>query len=581
MNRIGDARCLPVRRPIAAALALVLALPPAAPADEPAPPARIDPAGVPGSLVIVGGGGTPKSVRERFFKLAGGEAGRLVIIPTASEYADRTTVDEYRSDWSEYPFASIHVRHTRDRAIAATDEFLKPIREATAIWFGGGDQSDIARAYLGTPVEDEIRALLARGGVVGGTSAGAAIQSRLMITGGNPVATTGVGLDLLPGAVVDQHFLRRNRKPRLAGVLAAHPDKVGVGVDERAAMVVSGRSVEVVGDSVVTILFAGAPERGIEPREIVLKPGDRADWVSYLREARDRLGEPFPPPAEALVPPRVDGPGALVIVGGGGLPRGLFERFVALAGGPDAPIVILPTAQEPPFPKTAPEERLFRRAGARRVATLSAVTPEELAAPENAALLAEARGVWFGGGRQWRFVDAYEGTPAVEAFRAVLARGGVIGGSSAGATIQGDYLVRGSPLRNTIMMADGYKRGFAFLPGVAIDQHFAQRDRFRDLAAVVDAHPQLLGVGIDETTAIIVQGSVAEVVGEHNVHLYLPKTAPSKTEDDESETPSRSRTGKPDLTLAPGDRYDLVAKQRLEPASPAEPAAPPTPDPHP
>ncbi len=95
----------------------------------------------------------------------------------------------------------------------------------------------------------------------------------------------------------------------------------------------------------------------------------------------------------------------------------------------------------------------------------------------------------------------------------MLRRGGVIGGSSAGATIQGDYLCRGSPLNNTDMICEGYERGLGFLPGVAIDQHFAQRKRFADMTALVKTYPQLLGIGIDESTAIVVQGSVAEVMG--------------------------------------------------------------------
>jgi cyanophycinase len=133
--------------------------------------------------------------------------------------------------------------------------------------------------------------------------------------------------------------------------------------------------------------------------------------------------------------------------------------------------------------------------------------------------LKSATGVWFGGGRQWNFVDAYEGTTAIELFHDVLRRGGVIGGSSAGATIQGEFLVRGHPLGNTVMMAEGYERGFAFLPGVAIDQHFAQRGRQPDLLPVIKRHPKLLGIGIDEGTAVVVTGSKAEVIGQHSAHF--------------------------------------------------------------
>jgi cyanophycinase len=134
--------------------------------------------------------------------------------------------------------------------------------------------------------------------------------------------------------------------------------------------------------------------------------------------------------------------------------------------------------------------------------------------------LTRAGGIWFGGGRQWRFVDAYEGTAALELFRDVLRRGGVIGGSSAGASIQAEYMVRGSPLGNLEMMAEGYERGFGFLPGTAVDQHFTQRNRHPDLKAVVTAHPQLLGIGLDEGCAILVRGEIAEVLGKNSAYFF-------------------------------------------------------------
>src|SRR6185503_9721117 len=112
------------------------------------------------------------------------------------------------------------------------------------------------------------------------------------------------------------------------------------------------------------------------------------------------------------------------------------------------------------------------------------------------------------------------GTKLPALFRDVLARGGVIGGSSAGATIQGDYLVRGAPAGPNIMMCEGYERALGFLPGVAIDQHFSARNRFKDMTAFMARYPQYLGIGIDESTALVVQGSTAEVLGRGKVHFY-------------------------------------------------------------
>ena len=122
-----------------------------------------------------------------------------------------------------------------------------------------------------------------------------------------------------------------------------------------------------------------------------------------------------------------------------------------------------------------------------------------------------------GSGGWWMLT---KGTRTYDAFHDVLRRGGVIGGSSAGATIQGAYLVRGNPLGNREMMAEGYERGFAFLPGVAIDQHFTQRKRQPDMQALKEVFPQLLGLGIDESTALIVQGQIGTVAGAGDVYFY-------------------------------------------------------------
>ena len=210
------------------------------------------------------------------------------------------------------------------------------------------------------------------------------------------------------------------------------------------------------------------------------------------------------------------------------MPKDVVDRFVELAGGSDARIVVLPTAVS--RSETTDEVPGFLKRA--EVSSITVLTQRygEVEAEAFQSALKSATGVWFGGGRQWNFVDAYEGTTAIELFHDVLRRDGVIGGSSAGATIQGEFLVRGHPLGNTVMMAEGYERGFAFLPGVAIDQHFAQRGRQPDLLPVIKRHSKLLGIGIDEGTAVVVTGSQAEVIGQHSAHFvsaqHLKSLAP-------------------------------------------------------
>ena len=537
-----------VRLARGAAAALLLALflmsLSAAAQNKPAAQVPLRPSGIDGALVICGGGKLPDAALDRFVELAGGAKAHLVVIPTASASADKEPPEKLLEHWQARKPASAAVLHTRSRQTADDPKFLEPLKQATGVWFGGGVQSRITEAYLGTGVEKELYALLRRGGVVGGTSAGAAVMSRLMIASGNPEAKTAPGFDLLPGAVIDQHFLKRDRSKRLLGVLEKNPGLVGFGIDEGTALVVRGRQLRVLGDSAVTVCLAGTKERPARTTE--LKPGTAADLTALRRAAGARAEAPFPP-KEAPVPevPR----GSLVIVGGGGMPDDVTKKFIELAGGPEALVVVLPTASDPVPPNAG--GGFLQKAGAKNVKVLPARELKDVEDPKNLEILKEAKGVWFGGGRQWRFVDAYEGTKAHELFRDVLRRGGVIGGSSAGATIQGDYLCRGSPLNNTEMMCEGYERGLGFLPGVAIDQHFAQRKRFADMTALMKAYPQLLGLGIDEATALVVQGHVGQVMGRGQVHFYDRR----KPAED----------GKPDYeSVKAGGRYDLKERKAFE-----------------
>ncbi len=512
-------------------------------------PPPIDARGIAGTLVLCGGGPLPADALKAFLAAAGGESARLVVIPTASEDADRDDAN-LLDLWNDRELASLTLLHTRSRETADREDFVAPLREATAVWFEGGQQSRLAEAYMGTRTEREVMALLERGGAVGGTSAGAAVMSRLMITGGNPQAQVGVGFDLLPDAVIDQHFTQRGRQPRLRAVLDQNPGRWGVGIDEGAALVVRGRWMRVLGESKVTVCLA--PSERQPATEFQLKSGAMADMTTYRRAALDRVLPPFPPRACEL--PQVPR-GALFIVGGGAMTRDMIEKFIELAGGPDAPLVVIPTADADPLPVQDRMAQALRRAGAKHVEVLHARGQEEVEAPQFLDALRRAKGIWFGGGRQWRLVDAYAGTTAETLFHEVLRRDGVIGGSSAGASIQAEYLVRGSPLGNTVMMAHGYERGFGFLSGTAIDQHFAQRNRFADLESVIQAFPQLLGIGIDEKAALVVRGPLAEVIGEQNTHFYH---APHDGGDLRH------------AVVAPGGRYNLVERMVVEPRAAGE-----------
>lgn len=208
----------------------------------------------PGTLIVVGGGGLPDAISNRFVELGGGKESRLVIIPTAAD--NPKPDDELAAMWKKRGIQEIAILHTTDREVADSATFVAPLKEATAVWIGGGQQSRLAAAYQGTAVERELIAFLERGGVIGGTSAGAAIQSQVMIASGNPIPEIKQGFDLVPDAIIDQHFLKRNRINRLLTAVSQHPERCGVGIDEATAIEVNGRECRVLGDSFVIVVQA-------------------------------------------------------------------------------------------------------------------------------------------------------------------------------------------------------------------------------------------------------------------------------------------------------------------------------------
>lgn len=213
--------------------------------------------------------------------------------------------------------------------------------------------------------------------------------------------------------------------------------------------------------------------------------------------------------------------GSLVIVGGGVMRPDIVREFIDSAGGIDSEFVIIPTANLGEDWGEAYVRRSFlAKAGVTRIKVLH-TRDRQLADREDfVAPLKTAKGVWIDGGRQWRLADAYLETRTQTEIAAVLDRGGVVGGSSAGATIQGSYLVRGAPEGNHIMMAEGHETGFGLLKAAAIDQHVSSRKRELDLQPVVKRHPQLLGIGLDEGTAIAVRKNRFHVVGAGHVFLH-------------------------------------------------------------
>ncbi|MCA2990652.1 Type 1 glutamine amidotransferase-like domain-containing protein [Gemmatimonas sp.] len=274
--------------------------------------------------------------------------------------------------------------------------------------------------------------------------------------------------------------------------------------------------------------------------------------VSLTALAACQKPSPSPRPSAA---PRV-GPenGSVLVVGGGQQGPEIFAKFIELAGGPDALIVEVPTAGGDSI-DVSTVGRGLRAAGAKNVVVYHTTSKAVADADSFVARIASARGVWFGGGRHYRLVNSYSGTKSERAFAAVLARGGVVGGSSAGASILASYLIRGAPSNdNRIMNHPDYLTGFGYLRNTAIDQHVVARERLPDLHdSLIVRRRDLLAISEDEGTAWVVRGDTAELMGRGKGFVYNAREL--------------TDPGRPFLTLLPGDRFDLGARRVLSRAA--------------
>jgi cyanophycinase len=237
-------------------------------------PLAAQPANGPGSLLIIGGGPRPQSVLDRFVQLAGGAQASILVLPMASADADGAGESGARAFQRAGAGQVRSLILTREQASSA--DVAREFEGVTGIYFPGGVQSRLAAVFDGTPAEEAIREVYRRGGVVGGTSAGAAVMTSPMITGDErrpggdrPDSSqawitidrdnvgTAPGFELLPGAIVDQHFVRRRRHNRLMSLVLENPALIGAGIDESTAIEVRPDGTwAVLGESVVVIYDA-------------------------------------------------------------------------------------------------------------------------------------------------------------------------------------------------------------------------------------------------------------------------------------------------------------------------------------
>jgi cyanophycinase len=261
-------------------------------------------------ILLIGGGQMTEELWKVFFDLAGGKSAKLVIIPTAF---DENSIDYdpkfkiLERQFKALGFENIEFMHTRDSLEADTDEFAEPLKTATAVWLTGGRQWRTADAYLNTKTHSELNKVLARGGIIGGHSAGASIQGSYLARGGRDlegnydiISDPEIGFGFVTNTAFDQHHLERNRQYDMFDLLKIRPELLGVGIDDKTAIIVQGNEFEVVGDKYVAIYdgtFWSPYSNEIDTLETgknkfyVLKNGDKYN-LKERRVQRNKFIEP-------------------------------------------------------------------------------------------------------------------------------------------------------------------------------------------------------------------------------------------------------------------------------------------------
>ncbi len=213
--------------------------------------------------------------------------------------------------------------------------------------------------------------------------------------------------------------------------------------------------------------------------------------------------------------------GPLVIIGGAEDREGdcvVLREFVRRAGGVQAHIVVLTAATSMPREVGDDYIRVFEKIGAEDVQVIDTEYAEDADRQEAVDKVMQATGIFFTGGDQARIIELIKGTRVDKAIRERHTQGAVIGGTSAGAAMMPDtMIIEGDSATNPRVDIVDMGPGMGFLPGIAVDQHFAQRGRLGRLIAALVQQPAILGIGIDENTAVIVDGDEFEVVGQSAV----------------------------------------------------------------
>lgn len=542
----------------------------------------------PGSVMLHGGGhGVRDYIREEFLKLAGGPHARIVFLPSDEEQwnQDSQSFEAYEKrlaslvvygHWIELcaenqaQFEFLHWNSPHDPNHA---RFYQSLEQATGVWLTAGDQAWLTKRFADDPLKPTrfqlaLRKIVSRGGIVGGLGGGMASLAETVIAGdadetefGWNTARLEFGLGLLQGALTDQNFDRwSGRLERLTDALRNGPRldrvdrkpgierrSVGLGVDRHTAAIVTGNQLRVIGEGKADLFIKSNGDRTITWHR--LKPGDppitlKVASTNSISAAvspdKTELKSPFGAPD----PQHPDRPGTVVLHGGGTTAE-MYDLFPTLSRKVSPLLVHCPsasTAYQDLKNEDLQKSDLADVWNTRALGALSFINPGDRREAENQAILkvlAKADALWFMGGDQERlsslFVNPIQPTRFQQEVFALVRRGGVVGGSSAGCAAMSDVMIGGTLQENDDEPAEAQlSRGLGVLSNVVAEQHFDARrgriERFsqlmRDQVRLANVSPgcnpgRMIGIAVEEDTALIIRHNRVRVVGRKKAHLFL------------------------------------------------------------
>jgi cyanophycinase len=426
--------------------------------------------GPPKGTLFIYGGQITDQFYTHFLQLVGDMDALIVVIPTAGNEDAYGPDFKHMVSLKRLGAKNLQLLHTRDRAVANSEAFVEPLRQARAVWISGGQQRRLAEAYVHTRTHREIFNLLERDGIVGGTSAGASIQGSFLYGGGSKQPE---GFSLIRNSAIGQHYFRRKRHTSLQKRLQKQPDLLGIGIDELTAIIVRGDRFRVVGKSKVGMFDAKRLDWQQKPY-ICLFAGDSYDMrqrkafqrkTSNSADSWSEAGKPWSNPQERWKTLR---PAKGKLLSGSVADATLLKRFLVLAGGNNAPIVVVPTAASYADDMGERTCAALRALGASNVTMLHTIDRNDANSNSFVAPLRKAKGVWFCDGEPWWLAEAYLHTLVHHELFQLLERGGVICGEGSSANMMSSQLQQAGSKWTT---------GFGFLREASVDNGVMENKR--------------------------------------------------------------------------------------------------------